>query len=123
MLRERIPSSLKHKNSVTICLVRIQQVLRQYSAETATTDDDSVEWPSIVLRTAIGPLRILVRAVHRLVEAVAHITAENVHGEIGKLSCPARRHDRTPTLVHLRICNYDSVNFGLHMINGSHTSE
>ena len=57
-------------------------MLRENPAEAAATDDDRVEWTRIALRATIGPLRVFVCAVHRLVEAVAHVPAENIDSEV-----------------------------------------
>src|SRR5262249_33408028 len=54
-----------------------------------------VERARIALRTPVRPLRILVGAVHGLVEAVAHVAAEDVLGEIGELGSLAAGHDDT----------------------------
>jgi hypothetical protein len=105
MLWQRIPPSFKHQYPIAVGFIRVQKMLSEDTAETAAADDDSVERPGIVLGTVVRSLRILIRAVHGLVEAVAHVAAENVHGEIGKLSCLARRHIRTPTVNAFKMCS------------------
>jgi hypothetical protein len=96
MLRQRIPPSFKHQDPIAVGFIRVQKMLSEDTAETAAADDDGVKRPGIVLRAVVRSLGVFVRAVHRLVEAVAHVAAKNVHGEIGKLSCLARRHVPTP---------------------------
>src|SRR5262249_52715189 len=62
-------------------------MLGEHTAEAAAANDDGVERAGIALRAAIGSLRIFVDAMHGLVEAVAHVSAENIDSEVRQLGC------------------------------------
>src|SRR5258707_2416990 len=87
---------LQNQDAIAVGFITVEQVLRENSAEAAAADDDRIERAGIVLRTAVGALPVLVRAVHRFIEAVAHVATENVSGEVGELSCLSCGHVRLP---------------------------
>ena len=67
-------------------------MLREDSAEAATTNNYRVEWARIALRTSVGPLGVFVGAVQRFIEAVTHESAKDIDGEVRQLGRLAGCH-------------------------------